>query len=225
MNASEEALLTSSKERDAETGLDFLGARYLSSAQGRFTSADTPLIGEHPGNPQSWNLYSYGLNNPLRFTDPTGHFAFGVGNDCFFSWKDCALRGDAGPQIRAVILPQSHGPLDRPIGCVKKQPYDAINAMGGEYPSNEARWLMWQLMPSTEEEKKGVAAFDFAETAAVPFAVVDAIAGGHALVKHLREFADLGVKDKAGLAKIVDEVMHSGRIRNQVSAWRTNGLL
>jgi len=28
------------KERDTETGLDYFGARYLSSAQGRFTSPD-----------------------------------------------------------------------------------------------------------------------------------------------------------------------------------------
>ena len=28
------------KERDAETGLDYFGARYYSGAQGRFTSAD-----------------------------------------------------------------------------------------------------------------------------------------------------------------------------------------
>jgi RHS repeat-associated protein len=61
------------KERDAETGLDYFGARYFSSAQGRFTSPDAPLIGQHPSNPQSWNLYSYNLNNPLRFVDPTGH--------------------------------------------------------------------------------------------------------------------------------------------------------
>jgi RHS repeat-associated protein len=56
-----------SKERDAETGLDFFGARYFSSAQGRFTSPDPPLLDQHIGNPQSWNLYAYGRNNPLRF--------------------------------------------------------------------------------------------------------------------------------------------------------------
>jgi len=27
-----------------------------------------------PGNPQSLNRYAYTLNNPLRYTDPTGHF-------------------------------------------------------------------------------------------------------------------------------------------------------
>ena len=32
--------LFTGKERDAETGLDFFGARYMSSAQGRFTSVD-----------------------------------------------------------------------------------------------------------------------------------------------------------------------------------------
>lgn len=27
----------------------------------------------NPGNPQSWNKYSYTLNNPIRYSDPTGH--------------------------------------------------------------------------------------------------------------------------------------------------------
>ncbi len=65
------------KERDAETGLDYFGARYMASAQGRFTSADAPLVDQSPGDPQSWNLYSYVRNNPLIFTDPTG-------NDCVY---------------------------------------------------------------------------------------------------------------------------------------------
>jgi RHS repeat-associated protein len=61
-----------SKERDAETGLDFFGARYFSSAQGRFTSPDIPLADQHPEDPQSWNLYSYVRNNPLSYGDPSG---------------------------------------------------------------------------------------------------------------------------------------------------------
>jgi RHS repeat-associated protein len=53
-------------------GLDYFGARYFSGAQGRFTSPDEPLVDQDPGVPQSWNLYTYGRNNPLRYTDPTG---------------------------------------------------------------------------------------------------------------------------------------------------------
>jgi RHS repeat-associated protein len=63
------------KERDAETGLDFFLARHFSGAQGRFLSPDEPLLYADPDNPQSWNLYSYGLNSPLVYTDLHGHEA------------------------------------------------------------------------------------------------------------------------------------------------------
>ncbi len=43
----------------------------LSPLPGRFLSPDT--IVPSPGNPQSLNRYAYVLNNPLRYTDPTGH--------------------------------------------------------------------------------------------------------------------------------------------------------
>ncbi len=56
-----------------KTGLDYFGARYYSSAQGRFTSPDVPLIAQRPGDPQSWNLYAYVRNNPLIYIDSTGH--------------------------------------------------------------------------------------------------------------------------------------------------------
>jgi RHS repeat-associated protein len=60
------------KERDAETGLDYFGARYYSGAQGRFTSADQVFADQHPRDPQSWNLYAYVRNNPLSHVDPNG---------------------------------------------------------------------------------------------------------------------------------------------------------
>lgn len=60
------------KERDDESGLDHFGARYFSAAQGRFTSPDRPFADQNVADPQSWNLYAYGRNNPLRWVDPTG---------------------------------------------------------------------------------------------------------------------------------------------------------
>jgi RHS repeat-associated protein len=62
----------SGKERDAETGLDYFPARYYSGAQGRFTSPDPGNFGSALIDPQSWNAYAYGRNNPLKYTDPTG---------------------------------------------------------------------------------------------------------------------------------------------------------
>ena len=61
------------KERDAETGLDYFGARYYGSKIGRFTTVD-PVLDQKAAlvNPQKWNRYAYGLNNPLRFVDPDG---------------------------------------------------------------------------------------------------------------------------------------------------------
>ena len=62
------------QEQDGETGLYFYGARYYDPAIGRFISADTIIPG--PSNPQAFNRYSYVLNNPLLYTDPSGHGNF-----------------------------------------------------------------------------------------------------------------------------------------------------
>jgi RHS repeat-associated protein len=61
-----------SKERDIESGMDYFLARYYLASLGRFTAADAPLIGQHRGDPQSWNLYQYARNNPLLYVDITG---------------------------------------------------------------------------------------------------------------------------------------------------------
>jgi len=63
-----------SKERDNETGLDYFLARYYSSTQGRFTGSDPLLSSATLYDPQSWNRYSYTLNNPLKYTDPFGMY-------------------------------------------------------------------------------------------------------------------------------------------------------
>lgn len=54
-------------------GLLDYGARPYDPLVGRFVSADT--IVPDPVDPQAFNRYSYGLNNPVKYTDPTGHVA------------------------------------------------------------------------------------------------------------------------------------------------------
>lgn len=58
------------KELDDSTGLYDYGARLYEPKLGRFISPDT--IEPELSNPQSLNRYSYTLNNPLRYIDPTG---------------------------------------------------------------------------------------------------------------------------------------------------------
>ncbi|RLC89429.1 MAG: hypothetical protein DRI37_03810, partial [Chloroflexi bacterium] len=53
------------------TGLMYYRARFYHPALGRFISADTVV--PSPGDPQSLNRYSYVQNNPLKYTDPSGH--------------------------------------------------------------------------------------------------------------------------------------------------------
>jgi RHS repeat-associated protein len=59
-------------ERDQESGLDFMQARYCSPMQGRFTSVDPENAGASPNDAQSWNGYAYARNNPMVYVDPTG---------------------------------------------------------------------------------------------------------------------------------------------------------
>ncbi len=67
---------TSQRALDAQNTAYSLGlmdyrARFFSPLLGRFLQPDTLVPGA--GNPQAFNRYSYGFNNPSRFSDPSGH--------------------------------------------------------------------------------------------------------------------------------------------------------
>jgi RHS repeat-associated protein len=59
-------------ERDGQTGLDYMKARFYSPILGRFGSVDPSNSSIYAGIPQTWNRYSYVFNNPANKTDPTG---------------------------------------------------------------------------------------------------------------------------------------------------------
>ncbi|MGB9032514.1 MAG: RHS repeat-associated core domain-containing protein, partial [Acidobacteriaceae bacterium] len=99
------------KERDAESGNDYFGARYYASTMGRFLSPDwsakeEPVPYAKLDNPQTLNLYQYMENNPLGGVDADGH------------------------QDGFVITPEGPVPLPFPIsGQLSREDY---NRMGNQ---------------------------------------------------------------------------------------------
>ncbi|MBU2515405.1 VCBS repeat-containing protein [bacterium] len=67
------------QELDEETGLMYYNARFYDPGIGRFLTPDT--IVPDQTNAQAFNRYAYVINNPIRYTDPTGHNPKGDGHE------------------------------------------------------------------------------------------------------------------------------------------------
>jgi RHS repeat-associated protein len=89
--------------------LDYMHARFYAPAAGRFLSID-PGKFEYSA-PQSLNRYSYVLNKPTTFTDPTGRVVE-IGRACLDPKKTCRelmdLRNAVPPALRVFVQPQLH---------------------------------------------------------------------------------------------------------------------
>lgn len=94
---------------DSATGLYKMGDRYYDPTLGRFISPDSFI--PDPGNPQDLNRYSYAGNNPLKYTDPTGHcMELGISPiPCSYVAQKVAERGPSvWQQIQALAV--QYGP-------------------------------------------------------------------------------------------------------------------
>ena len=207
---------STSKERDAETGLDYFGARYFSGAQGRFTSPDAPFAGQDRNNPQSWNLYSYGLNNPLRFIDPSGHDPEEAG--CGANLKDC------GPTIGPLPQTTSHGQTqDRVIGAVKgtaSEILDLAGAMGAPSSNVDQIKDFFGLYPSSQNQQFG------GQIAGILGAVIPvggATKEARVAAKTFEEArnAALGVMGELGEAARTPNVGRVGALKGEITGFRT----
>ncbi len=84
-------------ERDIESDLDFAQARYYNKNHGRFTGVDPLLSTGSIYNPQTWNRYSYTLNSPLKYTDPSGMYI------CDGDKKQCKTFEDGMKKAQAAL--------------------------------------------------------------------------------------------------------------------------
>jgi len=84
--------------------LDDMHARHYDPNLGRFLSVD-PVVDfkRNMSNPQGWNRYAYVMNNPLRWTDPTGKYV------CQGSTESCKVANAAIANIATAAAKLADG--------------------------------------------------------------------------------------------------------------------
>ncbi|MBN1691912.1 MAG: RHS repeat-associated core domain-containing protein [Dehalococcoidia bacterium] len=111
-------------QRLDETGLYFYNARYYDAVIGRFISPD--ILVARPWNPQSFNRYSYCLNNPLKYADPSGLDVTIAGiNVEDPSCLDASIIAQMSPEQRNEFLAALQAWLD----ARENSPYDTQRLM------------------------------------------------------------------------------------------------
>jgi RHS repeat-associated protein len=112
-------------QRLDSTGLYYYNARYYDPTIGRFISPD--IFIQIPSYSQSFNRYSYCLNNPLKYTDPSGYFAGTTEIDgVTYTWVD------EGNGIYHLVDPDGNTTASLPL--------DQLIAMVGGYMTQKEEW-------------------------------------------------------------------------------------
>jgi RHS repeat-associated protein len=120
--------LFTGKERDQETGWDYFEARYYCSNHGRFGNPDPLMSTGRAADPQSWNRYTYGLGNPLRFVDPSGMEAVVRGDvEEVQRW----LRNGVGKEAAQYVFVEWDPKNDRWHVAIKGIDIDEFKRMSG----------------------------------------------------------------------------------------------
>jgi hypothetical protein len=139
-----------------------MNARWYLPYINRFISADT--IVPDPTNPQSYNRYSYTRNNPVNFTDPTGHRECGTAYDPACTPPPPSTVGARIFYINGIaqhvfhtIIPEENGSeyqstLHALIQFAGKENVEAIPVFNTGY-SNLLEWRMAMLAESSGQAK------------------------------------------------------------------------
>ena len=125
-------------------GLMFYNARFYDPQLGRFTSADT-IIPSTQGV-QGWDRYAYGLNNPSRYTDPTGH-------------ESVCGQANSDPECGNL----GHGPLSHPKPQKPEKEKESCKGLGCIHddgiPGDDGVPATARPDPNWEKIAEGVAIF------------------------------------------------------------------
>jgi RHS repeat-associated protein len=123
------------------TGLLFYQARYYDPTVRRFVSPDTVV--PDPANPQHFDRYSYVTNNPINYSDPSGHdpCAGGGGGCGGVRWGD-----SDGDGIVCLMSCEKHRSIPP-----EYQPYlygGSVDSLGGVVHGALAPLRFWEWAPA-----------------------------------------------------------------------------
>lgn len=121
----------------ADLGLIYMNARWYDPGLGRFLAADT--IVPNPAEPQSFNRYSYGYNNPVRYVDPSGHIACDSANLPGLDQNAC----DAHPDFVAPNFDDTFAYLTFAPPAVREQWRSAPNTVLASVDAHAERGYAW----------------------------------------------------------------------------------
>ena len=151
---------------DKETGLYYLRARYYNPYIGRFISEDS-YWGEDT-NPLSLNLYTYCSNDPIQFTDPTGHWQSGDENlstqarveisrltDLYYAAKTTEKKKAASEAASKIRSNEANQTSTTQSGSTGAKVNSVLNTTSNK-DSNGSAYMtasQWQSISSTKDDK------------------------------------------------------------------------
>ncbi|MCO5212155.1 MAG: RHS repeat-associated core domain-containing protein [Caldilinea sp.] len=123
--------------QDVASGLVYLRARHYHPVMGRFLQRDTfDGFGQRP---QSLNRYSYAVNNPIRFSDPSGHCAVNPNGSRATSDAECWRLADI------IYAMWGTGDPWFPVHFNGIGRDDFMRQIAAAGPALDAAWMQWQL--------------------------------------------------------------------------------
>jgi RHS repeat-associated protein len=141
---------------DRDTGLQYNGARFYDPILNRFISADT--IVPDVLQTQAANRFAYNYNNPLSYTDPSGHRPEGIsqpgyssvpGTDSTFDFQMSTLAGGSFPPRSVTIPAAAPGNATSRTSTVESNQIPSISAVNTNIPPLDSSYTFGQTTEAT----------------------------------------------------------------------------
>ncbi len=244
---------------DTQTDLNYMGARYQDGKRGQFLSQDPVFLRVGSSkkdlivlvDPQKLNSYSYAINNPIRYTDPTGESIWDYAN----GFANAYLSNNAGGMGRVSPSSYNGNRVDYQKGQSTADVVSILQGIaeigagstiatgGAVITVGSGGTLAIAGAPAAAlgagiathgATVAGAGVYNFLDntggvssTNSTPAgsqtnqSIAEKIASGHAGTDHIGDFAGLGITDSKGLAAHIKGVMDNPDVVKPLSNGRT----